>query len=495
MNKSPENIGQEVTKGAVWTVLARLGVRSIGLVSTVILARLLLPEDFGLVAMSMAIIAGLELMGEFGFDTYLISHQDVGRSHYDTAWTLNILRNLSFSLILLVGAEQFAALFKEPRMADVLYFLSLATAISAFQNVGIVDFRKHFQFSKDFAWMTITKVVSFVVTISLAFYWRDYWALIAGIIALRVARVAFSYVLHPYRPRLCLTEWRVIFSYSKWLLLTNVLLFLRRQTDRIVIARFAGTAPLGIYAVAFEISNLPTTELLMPIRRALLPGYAKLNNDPEALARGFAQSLSVLMLVISPAAAGLGLVAGPAVSILLGGNWTEAVPVIQILAVYGIAQVGAGNLETMFLAIQRPRVVTAVNAICAVALIPAMIYGITHYGLPGLATAVAAVAVLNLVFLIWASVVLLHFRLWDLWLAVWRSVVSLLTMIAAVLAANGGWAMQPGFLADLLLLVMLIVIGGTTYIATHLALWMLSGKPQDAAENRIIELVRARLGR
>ncbi|MHA1568797.1 MAG: oligosaccharide flippase family protein, partial [Alphaproteobacteria bacterium] len=205
--------------------MMRFGIRVIGLVSTVILARLLVPEDFGLVALATVLAAGLAVFSEFSFDVALIQNQNAQRIDYDTAWTLSIIRNGLIAALLVALADPAAAFFGDSRLEEILYWLALGTFIEGFQNIGIVDFRKNLVFSKDFAFMTSAKLVSFSVTIVLAFFWRDYWALIAGILAGNCARVVLSFILHDFRPVLALKAWRPILSFSKWLLMNNILSF------------------------------------------------------------------------------------------------------------------------------------------------------------------------------------------------------------------------------------------------------------------------------
>jgi len=204
-----------MAKGAAWTVFMRMAIRIIGLISTTILARLLVPADFGLVAMATMVWMALEAMGEFSFNVALIQNQAAGRHEYDTVWTMTILRGMVLALLMLALAGPAAAFFKEPRLEAIFHVLALVPVIQGFANVGIVDFQKHLRFDKDFVFMVGVKLSGFAVTVPLAFIWRSYWALVAGIVTAGVARLVLSYVLHPHRPRFTLVRWRRIFAFSK----------------------------------------------------------------------------------------------------------------------------------------------------------------------------------------------------------------------------------------------------------------------------------------
>ena len=139
MTDATSGLGRRMAKGAAWTILMRLSIRSIGLVSTVILARLLVPEDFGLIALATLVLGLLEVVAEFGFNLALIQNQTAGRDHYDTAWTLSVLRGVAVALALLALAQPAAAFFGEPRLATVLYVLAFAPAIEGVANIEVLE--------------------------------------------------------------------------------------------------------------------------------------------------------------------------------------------------------------------------------------------------------------------------------------------------------------------------------------------------------------------
>ena len=114
----------------------------------------------------------------------------------------------------------------------------------------------------------------------------------AGIVIGRVTGIVMSYVMHSYRPRLCLKEWRELFGFSKWLLLNNIFHFICSQLDVFIIGRIFGAHSLGLYKVAAEISSLPSSELVAPIQRAIFPGFAKLAHDHKALCKSYIDGIA-----------------------------------------------------------------------------------------------------------------------------------------------------------------------------------------------------------
>ena len=206
-------------------VAMRLSIRFVGIISTIVLARLLVPADFGLVAMATMIFGLIEIMSQFGFDVVLIQKQNAGRDYYDTAWSLSILRGLVTTLAMYAGAGVAADFFGDPRLVEIVYILRLIAFAAGFTNIGIVDFRKDMNFGKNFQYMVSVKLCSFFVTLFFALVLRSYWALVIGIASNTVAQLGLSYYLHPYRPRWSLSRWREIMNFSKWLVLNNILIF------------------------------------------------------------------------------------------------------------------------------------------------------------------------------------------------------------------------------------------------------------------------------
>ncbi|MBT5458103.1 MAG: oligosaccharide flippase family protein, partial [Rhodospirillaceae bacterium] len=143
MTTDPSDIGKRTAIGAGWTVLMRFAVRSVGIVSTLILARLLVPADFGLVALAMTLLALLEVMSHFNFEVFLVREPDADRSHYDTAWTLTVLRGIVIAVLLVMMAPLAAGFFNEPRLENVVYAIAALTGLVGFTNIGIVEFQKH----------------------------------------------------------------------------------------------------------------------------------------------------------------------------------------------------------------------------------------------------------------------------------------------------------------------------------------------------------------
>ncbi len=481
-------LGHRIATGATWIVLQRLAVRIIGLISTVILARLLVPADFGLVALATTMLAVLETLLELGFDLALIQKQSADRSQYDTAWTLSIARGVLTALLFVAAAYPLADFYNDPRLATVVMWLAAIALMSGFQNIGIVEFRMELQFEREFRLLVISKVAAFIVTLALAWHWRDYRALVAGIITGKAVAFLLSYTMHPYRPRLSLKGATPFLHFSKWLLVNNLIVLIRQRMDTFVVGKMSSATALGHYTVAYEISNLATTELIWPISRALFPGFAKMQGNPARLADGFVASLGIMFFLGAPLAVGVGLVAEHIVRIFLGAQWMPVVPLIQVLSLYGFLNLPVANGQAIYLAIGRPDLITWRGLPSVIVLPPALIGGVYYLGPVGAAWGLVLSAAIGLVVHFWLIKRQLTVTAKGIVGALWRPSVALCAMAAVVLVIDRAWPDEETLTSDLIQTLILVIAGALTYFGTVALLWLGAGRP-DGTERRILATV------
>lgn len=486
------SLNRQMAKGAAWLVLLRLFDRGLGFLSTLVLARVLMPADFGLIAMAITILAALELLGAFSFDLALIQNQNATRAHYDTAWTFAVLFGVFNALCMCALAHPAALFYGEPRVEGVMYALAACTLLQGFDNVGIIAFQKDLELHKEFMFGLGKKITGFVVTLTLAYYFRSYWALVGGTLAMRVASLVLSYALHPFRPRLSLAAAREMLGFSKWLLLNNLLIFLNNRGTDFVIGRISGARELGLYSVSYELANLPTTELVWPIQRAVFPGYAKLANDCEKLRAAFSSLIGLLAFLTVPIGVGLGLAAQPLVAVLLGDKWMAAVPLIQVLAVFGIVRALHGPTGSVFIAVGKPRVVAFTQCIQIAVALSLMLLLIPRLGTIGAAWSLLAGACCAMLVNYIGVLRRLQLSPADLFAQLWRPLLATAAMGLAMSGLSATLRLLPQPWPALASLAALVGLGACTYLTACLALWWLRGKP-SGAESILLGLLAERL--
>ncbi len=486
-----------MARGAAWMVALRSADRVLGFVSMLVLARLLVPEDFGLVALGVAVVGSLAAFSEFGFDLALIQNQTAERRHYDTAWTLGLIRGFLLAGLLLLLAQPAATLFGDERLAGLVSALALVPLLEGFANIGIVEFRKQLVFRKEFLYRFSSRLGGVITTVSLAIFWRDYWALVVGQLVAESLRLVLSYGLQSYRPRLSLAAWRDLFHFSKWLFLNAIVNFASKRAATFVVGAFLTPAAIGLVTLSQEITSLGLQVLVAPIKRTFFPGFAKLSHDLAALRKVLLKAYGLTILFALPFTVGIGMTAELFVPLLLGANWLEAIPLIEVLVYAALATALEGPARPVLLALNRPAVVTALSTINAVILIPALIGGTWLAGLFGAAWALVAASFIMMIVRTYVLQRSLRISLASLMSRIWRALASCGLMVLAV------WSLKrtlvspaaTGIAERLSDLALVVAAGALVYGLGLWLFWGLSRCPADSAEGTVLALLRKKLSR
>ena len=391
-----KSLNDKIVIGTFWTLLGRLSIKSIGLVSTIILARILYPEDFGLLALTMTLVAFFEIFSNFSFELNIIKKETVTDDTLNSAWTCKIIAGLILSCVIFLASDYAGEFFgneKLPQLVSIVAFLPL---INSIENIGFVLYRKNIDLKKEFTLGVVSKIVAFIVTITAALLLKNYWALVMGMFTNAIVRILLTYLLHPYRPKLSLVEAKELISFSKWLLLNNVLIFLNHKVTDLMIGKQSNSTELGYYSVGYEISNLPTTELVFPLSRAMFPAYAKLQNDIDTLRDTFIKFTQIIMFVAAPICFGMAIASHEIVAIFLGDKWLSISPIIALLSLYGLLRCAVQNMGSIFIAINKPKIPALISLVRLVIIVPLLFYFVTKDGALGAATAILYVAMFTM---------------------------------------------------------------------------------------------------
>jgi lipopolysaccharide exporter len=444
-------------------------MRGIGFASTLILVRLLAPEDFGLLAMCFVIIGLTEVLFEFGIEAAIIQIAKLTDAHLNTAWTIRIVQSLLVAGILTICAPIAGAYYNDDRVTSLLPLIALGLVIRGFSNIGLVLLRRELQFRREAAYGVVVRVITFFLNVGLAWYLGNYWALVIANIFSNVIACIFSYWAHPYRPRASMEKLGEIWSFSQWMLILHIANYTSNQIDQLIIGARLGAQSSGIYAVSTEIAELPTTELIFPISRVLFPGFAKLRSEPDRLKHAFLNALGFLATFSVPACIGVALVAERLVPLLLGEKWNDAIPIIQILAVFSVFRTLFGLPGNLLVVIGHVRLLT-IFTFAQLILFLGGAWFLSNYGLAGIAVAKAAAAALFLFLLIDRLAVLFPITRREILSELVRPVMASGAMIAALLSA-------APYLPDenLFAVIAQVLLGVFSYSLALLAIWQLAG--------------------
>jgi O-antigen/teichoic acid export membrane protein len=476
--------GLHMLRGSAWMIALRWAIRLTGVVSTVVLARLLTPKDFGVVAIAMIVVGMFQMLSETGQSLAIVRHGNPTREHYDTAWTIQVLIGLGIAAAILIAAPFTKIYFHEPRSILVMQCLALRAVLMGLANIGTVDFSRDLRFDRVFGYNFYAKLFSFTVTITLAVVLRNYWALVAGILCGQLARTVLSYVMHPYRPRISFAKMSEIWSFSIWTFVRAIGSYFITQVDVIAIGGVAGAVSMGRYTMAQDTASSPTNELVGPMTGVLFPVMARYQYDPAELRRLYLRTLGWSAIIGASTGVGVALVAPDMVHLILGSKWVSVIPLMGWLAL----TVGVGTLNygayTMLDVLGMPKIGARLQWL-RLAVLAAVLFPVAYWTRELLPIAIARLVVVCMITPTLLIVVGRHtgIRPRDYGAALWRPFAAGGVMALAVWSLN----QVLGF-AGPVRLGLDILLGMIVYVGTLMALWNASGRPV-CAERDVIALI------
>ena len=478
-----------IVKSAILTVGMRWADRLIGIASTLILARLLAPNDFGIIAMASLVVGLIDVLLDLGVNVALIQNRDAEQAHYDTAWTLRLLQSLVAAAIIFAFSPLAGDYFDDQRIVSVLRVMSSGLILIGLENIGIVTFQKNMQFGLDFRFMFIKRISAFLATITSAFIMHSYWALVIGTLVGRILGLLLSYQIHPMRPKLSLEKFGDIFGVSQWMLVNSIGNYLDRNLHKTLVGRYAGTTIMGGYSLADEISAMPSGELLAPLNRVLFPAFVEARNNPADLKRLFLLAQGVQTLIGVPIAVGLVVVAHEAVLLFLGDKWSLVVPFIQWLALANVIDAITTSGSYVLITLGQARSVALLGWVRTTLFVTCVFLALPDSGALQIAILRVLTVFSGLALALWLVMrALENLRLGELVANTIRPLIA-----AAVMAATLYTGLANIDLPLFPMLLIKVMLGTITYPVTVLLLWLINGKP-EGTESYLMEKIRNMIG-
>ncbi len=391
-----EGLAGRVVTGGLWVTAARLTGRVLSFIRVLVLARVLTPHDFGVVAAGALAVAFLETLSASGTAALLIHRGERTRALYDTAWTLGLIRRGVGSAILWIASPTIAGFFGSPEAAPIVRVLAFMPVLQALRNIGALEFTRDLRLGQDYLLEVGGSLVDAIVAIALAFWLRNAWALAIAMVAGEAFSTALTYVRHPYRPaiRLDWREVRGLLQWGRWSVGARLMGWALQHGVHTVVGRWLGPTPLGVYQMATRGALLPTAALGPAAAKVALAAFSKLRGEPERMRAAYARVLATVALVTFPASALLATYADGLVRALLGPQWLALGPVLRILAVQGLCRSVAGTTSPLFQGLGRPGLqaltIAVELAVTAIAIGP-LLAGAGLIGVAGAAAVAAGV--------------------------------------------------------------------------------------------------------
>jgi PST family polysaccharide transporter len=435
------------------------------LIVTAVLARVLLPEDFGLVGMALIIIGLVSIINDTGFSSALIQKKELEDGHIYTAFWTNIATAILLYCASYLASPFVADFFNNNLVEDIIKVASISYLISAITIVHRSLLTRDLKFKI----LSITEIIgsflSGTIAIVMAMYGFGPWSLVARNILNDFFVVSMTLVIFPWKPALKFSKkcfWD-LFGFSANVVSSGFLNYLRQNLDYIIIGRFMGAELLGYYTLAYTMAIFPSRRIAPVISRVIFPTFSVLQDNHDLYKKGYLKIMSFLSLITLPSLIGLAAVAPEVITLIYGEKWSPSILPFQILCVLGIINTISHPSGSIFYSKGVPNIELKLNIIKLPIAVLAIMAG-SYFGITGVALATTLVSFIYLVYTqkIINSLITLS---WQEYLSVTKTYLlgSLLMVIIMVIYRK--IVMMSGLYDQIFMLVSSTILGICIYSA------------------------------
>lgn len=393
-----------VTNNVGWSVLAKTSTFGLKFVTVPILARILSPQEFGVVAVAQTVVMFLTMIGSAGLATSLVMQKEEDMETVHTVFWANLLMATVMGAALYIWAELFAGLLGAADAAYLLRIMALLIPIQLCGDVAYSLLARRMAFDKDAAWSVISESIGALVAVGLALFGWGVWALVAQLFSSALVRLGGLFYATGYRPRLSVSLPKLagLTKFSLGITGSEIFNFITFQSPLVVVSRHLGLTDAGAYSAANRFSSIPNQVVLSALMGVLFPVFSHMHGEQERRANALMLSTQVCTLLLAPMMFGLWAIAEPAMLVIFGPQWAYAWPVLGLLAL------SKGILSPCSTFIPYLKGAGRSNVLWWVAVLrSALVYGAVSYGAitGGLVEAMVWLCVANaatLVFYSWA---------------------------------------------------------------------------------------------
>lgn len=304
----------------------------------IILARLLLPQDYGLLGMIMVFIAISQTFIDGGMTTALIREKEVSKEDYSTVFYYNLMLAIVMYALLFISANAISLFFREPLLVVIIRVAGLNLIIGSFGLIQRTILVRKLDFKTQTKIEVIASVLSGALAIYLAYHGYGVWALVIKLITMQII-TSFLFIVHnKWIPLLTfnLNSFKKLFGFGWKMLVTGLLATTYQNIYNVIIGRVYSSTQLGYYTKSLQLRNLPAYSITTSVAKVSYPVLCKLQDDPDSFRAGFKKIIKNSSFLTFPMMIGLAVVAGPLIQVLFGDNWVPMVPYFQILCLSGM---------------------------------------------------------------------------------------------------------------------------------------------------------------
>lgn len=471
-------LAQKAVKGIFWTYFIYISQRLINLAVTAILARILVVNEFGLVAYALLIMTFIDAIKGFGINDALIYTKTNVEESAESAFIINVLIGIFQYALAYLLAPLAIYLLDDPRIVVVLRVIALSFIFDSLGKTHNALLEKELLFRKSSVPEIVANAIKAIVSIVLAKLGYGVWSIVYGQLVGTAARSAAKWIAVRWVPKLRFSKEaaKTLWQYGVHILGFSLLAVALEQADQIFIGTVLGSVQLGYYTIGVKVPELVIANFSLFISKSFFPYLTKFRDDIEKIIEGFMTTTKYTSMITIPAGIGIAAVGRELILVIYGGKWESAIVILQVLALLGTMDTLQWSVGDVLKAIGKPEVPTRILMFEALYTFPLIFIFVTINPSATMASLanLIAVTISGLIRMLVISIILdIQFsRILKLFLSPF---ISSMLMLGAVY----GWR-QLGYLWDLPLIVILIVSILTGITVYGVAIWLLE---KDAIKN------------
>lgn len=429
------NLNKSIKKGVVWTGLDFVGKAGLQFLLQLILAKLLVPSDFGIIGMAMVFSVIIQAFVDFGFASALIqmSEKEITEKTYNTAfWTGFGLNIIVYLLLCLIIGPIAANFYNEPILVKVFPILSLNIIFNSFNIIQLVKLTRNLEFNKLAIVNFAGNLIACIISVAMAYKGFGLWSIAVNGAVISLSSLPIYFYFNRWFPKFLWfrEEFDKIFGFGIYATGTQLTNSVTSQIDYLLIGKLVDKHHLGLYAFSFQITSIIRSAVVGIISKVMYPVYAKIRDDKPALRKYYGQIVKFNTLIVSSIMIILFLYAEPILQMVYGAKWNEAIDIIKILSISSIIYVLAGSNTSLIRALGYASLEFKIQLFKTILLyIPSIIIGTYFYGIVGTAWSIVFNGIVSVVIAMFFMNKLLGFTYLDLFNSIYKTMIMIVFII------------------------------------------------------------------
>lgn len=391
------SLKNKTIKGFFWAAGTQACTTFLTMLFNIALARLLFPDDFGLVGMALIFTNLVTVMFSLGLGTAIIQKQDIGQDTYSTVFWINLMIGIAASIFVFSFSSFIGSYFNEVKVGSILKLMSINFILGSFSSVPIGLLSKRMEFKKQGISTILSMIIAYPFAVFCAFHGAGYWSIVYGNVLQTFFNSLFMWIASRWFPSFyfSLESIKSIFSFGIFKTLLGIFSYIIRNIDYFLIGKILGVEALGYYTIGVTLARMPIQKIRYIISYVAFPAFAQIQHNRAKFIDNFYKLSRLTMLIVLPLSLSLCLFANEIVHILYGSKWSNSIVVLQIIALFAVFRALEQQIQTMFMSLGNAKTVFFLFLIESIILFFLIFVGV-EYGLKGVALAVSGSVLISI---------------------------------------------------------------------------------------------------